>query len=399
MRSIRIFGPYQQHRKWRLVARYPDGSREVFPFDSEASAKRAKREMYRAAEGHTTIEQAIAQYERHLLKSKGNKSRSVSTTIGRLRTWLAAMTVISEATAARIAAAYEQRCGQVLLDAEGNPRLDENGKPKTIAVDTHRNELAEVKTFFAWCVTQRWLQRNPAADVQPVGKRRRGKRRRSKRQLRLGEAQTFGAFLIERASGGDESALALAVALELQLRAGEIVQLRARDVDQGVYGGRKLVILWVADDDGQQLKSDAARRQLIVESPKLAELLRQRAKGRLPGAWLFPSPRSQSGHRGHTWLRKRAAKLCEAAGVEYVCPHGLRGSGATLAELDLVLESELTRRMGHESATTAEQAYLAPGTRQLARARRGARVIGGGAAVVSPGTDLEKTVPGDVCEK
>ena len=49
-----------------------------------------------------------------------------------------------------------------------------------MTVDTHRNELGQVKTFIRWCIDQGWLWRAPLARVKPIGKRRRGQK-----QLRI----------------------------------------------------------------------------------------------------------------------------------------------------------------------------------------------------------------------
>lgn len=55
-----------------------------------------------------------------------------------------------------------------------------------VAVDTHRNELSEVKTFLRWCVGKSMLPRSPAEEVEPIGRRRKGKP-----QLRRAEAMAF----------------------------------------------------------------------------------------------------------------------------------------------------------------------------------------------------------------
>jgi len=54
------------------------------------------------------------------------------------------------------------------------------------STDTHRNELAEVKTFLRWCVKKGHLRKNPAEEIEGIGKRKKGKP-----QLRAGEAVEF----------------------------------------------------------------------------------------------------------------------------------------------------------------------------------------------------------------
>jgi len=41
--------------------------------------------------------------------------------------------------------------------------------------DTHRNALAEAKTFCRWLVEQKLLRSNPIETVKPIGKRSYGK--------------------------------------------------------------------------------------------------------------------------------------------------------------------------------------------------------------------------------
>jgi integrase len=132
----------------------------------------------------------------------------------------------------------------------------------------------------------------------------------------------------------------------------------ARDVD--VTPER--VVLWVPDS-----KTDAGKRRLVVPEP-LAGLLAARVKSKL--GWLFPSESSDSGHREPTWLRKNIRKLCDDAGVPYVCPHGARGTAATLAELAGVAGEAVARQLGHTSHRITADHYLARGTVEQVRVDR-----------------------------
>ena len=98
------------------------------------------------------------------------------------------------------------------------------------------------------------------------------------------------------------------------------------------------------------------------------------AKGKLPGAWLWPGE-SESGHRELTWLRKGLAKLCKQAGVLVVCPHGLRGTHATLAEEAGTAGEAVARQLGHTSHRVTEDHYLERGTVERARGRAVLQVV------------------------
>ena len=53
-------------------------------------------------------------------------------------------------------------------------RNTRQGRP--FSVDSHRNILAEAKSFLRWCtVKKKWLARNPLEEVEGVGKRKHGK--------------------------------------------------------------------------------------------------------------------------------------------------------------------------------------------------------------------------------
>jgi hypothetical protein len=70
---------------------------------------------------------------------------------------------------------------------------------KAFSVDSHRNILAEAKTFLRWCLAKKkWLVRDPLEQVEGVGKRRHGKA-----QLRIGEARRWLVKAVELADAGE----------------------------------------------------------------------------------------------------------------------------------------------------------------------------------------------------
>ena len=129
---------------------------------------------------------------------------------------------------------------------------------------------------------QGWIRQNPLAGVKPIGKRRRGKA-----QLRINETRRLVAHAILQACWSDEEAgtpnlrfnregaLAVLVALLMGMRAGEVVMIEKRDLDDG---GK---LLWISDS-----KTEAGKRTLRVPAV-LQHLLRQQAR-RARGDRLWP---------------------------------------------------------------------------------------------------------------
>jgi hypothetical protein len=80
-------------------------------------------------------------------------------------------------------------------------RFRETKYGKPLAEDSHRNILAEAKTFLKWCTGKGYLRGNPLEGVQGTGKRRHGKP-----QLRIDEARKWQAKAEMLADEGDRFA-------------------------------------------------------------------------------------------------------------------------------------------------------------------------------------------------
>lgn len=338
----RVWGPYRDGaRGWRVVTAEPGraGRRSVETFADEAEARDYAARARRAAPNEVMMETALDAYEKHLA-GKGNRAGSIATTMTRVRTWCQGVDLVRQLTPRRLGATYEARA-------------------QKISTDTHRNELAEVKTFCRWVVAQGWLRASPSEAIQPTGRRRRGKP-----QLRAGEAQRLSRLALELAQTGDEGALAVLAFLWLGCRAGELLERRCRDVDGS--------LLWIED-----AKTDAGERRLELPA-ELAELLAAQVAGRPGEAWLWPSSRAGTGHRERTWARRQARRVARLAGVPYVPPHGLRGTNSTLAEEAGTAPLVVARSLGHASTDVTAAHYTAPGVREQQSRRRAMKVIQGG---------------------
>lgn len=344
-RSARVWGPYRHGRGYRLYFSRAGKKCATETVATREEAERLKRALVRELETleGLTIEVALMQYERHLV-DKGNKAQSVKGTLLRMREFFP----------------DQQRSLRSLTPKDGGtlyrrlvtePRKA-TGKP--LAADSHRNYLAEAKSFLRWCVAHGWLAASPLAHVIGQGRRRRGKA-----QLGIDEAQRLSATALERVREGDVGALAVLVLLHMGLRAGELVNLRVRDLD---HGGRILWIREATDSEVSHLKTPAARRAPKVPACLQAPLLLL-AAGRKGNEKLF-------GQHWRDWPREQTARLCKLAGVESVTAHGLRGLKATLSLLGGEDPDVVARSLGHTSSKITLDVYAAPGTREQLEQQR-----------------------------
>ena len=283
-------------------------------------------------------------YEIYLRDEKGNKPGSVATTIHRLgRFFVEAELPLGSLSEAKCAVYYDQLRGTIT-------RL---GKP--VAVDVHRNTLAEAKTFLRWCCKRRWLGRNPLETVEGIGKRKHGKP-----QLRIDEARRWMAAALRLADEGEDGAVGAMMSLLMGMRAGEIVSRVVRDVDDG---GR---LLWIPE-----AKTEAGRRTLEVPGVLRPYLVRL-VKGRDSQALLFEQ-------HWRDWVRKWVARICKEARVPAVSAHGMRGLHATLAMDARVTGHVVAASLGHETVSTTETSYARREAVSGARQRKAIRVLEEGA--------------------
>lgn len=336
--GARVLGPYPKRDKWRLVVRDERGAESFVTYATKDEAEQVKRALERELSGTSSrsIADALDAYEVYLRDVKQNKPTSVRTTLIRLRTFFVDEELaLLDLTPKRAAALY--------LNLS-----------KAQATDSHRNTLAEAKTFLRWCVQQKWLAANPLAEVIAVGKRRHGKP-----QLRIDEARRWLTVAGELAGQGDEGAIAAMVTLLLGLRCSEVVSRVVRDLDDG---GR---LLWIPDS-----KTPAGRRTLEVPEQLRPHLLAL-AEAKLPAALLF-------GQHWRDWPRKQVQRICALAKVPTVCAHAMRGLHSTLAVEAGTTPHVVAASLGHESPSVTLRSYVAPGSAEQAKARRVLTVLHGG---------------------
>ena len=342
----RILGPYPIGKQWRVVVVGTGGERDSRFYPTKEKAEEIIRAVRRefAKNGDKSVTEALDAYERYLLDDKGNKPGSVEDTLYRLGAFFPDGEVLLRDLSTRTCSGYYESL-----------RTRKSRLGKSFSVDSHRNILAEARSFLRWCSTKRkWISRNPLEEVEGVGKRKHGKA-----QLRVDEARRWVATAVDLADGGKEGAVAALMALVMGMRANEIVSRVVRDLDDG---GK---LLWIPDS-----KTEAGRRTLQVPELLQSHLLAI-AEGKPPEAKLF-------GRHWRDWVRKWVNRICQAAGVPKVTAHGMRGLHSTLAVENGVSAHVVAASLGHESSTTTMQSYVKPEAAAGARQRRVMTVLKGG---------------------
>lgn len=337
-RNDRAVGPYQRGGSWRVVYIGADGSRETKSYESQSEARR-ERDLYNRIATNRTVDEAVTAYL-DWLRTEGPKGRPLRES--------------SVVTAGYRLKAILKPDGRSLLSITPKEatRLYQH-RTELAKGDTHRGELTVVTGMFDFCVdVKRWLEANPFAEVKPRGQLSTGKE-----VLRLNEAREFYSVCIAENS---VPSIAAATALLMGLRAGELAGLKVEDLDDNGS------LLWIVRG-----KTRNAVRQVRVPL-SLRAPLGCLAEGKLPEAALFTGLTRYS-------LHHHVGRLCRLAGVRVVCPHGLRGSAATVA-VDLGIDlGQVAAGLGHGNTSVTRRHYIGGGAEQSAGADRAE------ASIVQPG--------------
>lgn len=330
-----IYGPYRHGNRHRIICVNGHGIASVIAScatEEEARNEKRKAERELSARGGILVEQAIETYELHQ-RAKGNKPRTIETTIGRLEVFFGelALRPLLDVGSLDCKRRYQALAGQY-------------------AVDTHRNILNQTRTFFNWCKKERYIKRNPIAELEGEGKRKKGKP-----QLRIDESRTWIETALERRS--DPRVVAAMVTILMGMRASEVVSRVVRDLDDG---GR---LLWIPDS-----KTESGKRTLEVPEV-LQPLLVQACRDKLPEARIFLISRYV--------LRNCVREICEEAGVKVVGPQSMRGTHSSLAVQAGATGPLVAAALGHSSFSITEKHYLDPSIGGQAKQRATWKVLEG----------------------
>jgi integrase len=283
-----------------------------FASEREAEAKAADLRPAAARQNGATTAQVFALYEEHLTE-KGNKTRSIATTVYRVQLLLAPL------------------MGRALVSVSRQDTGRAVHRLADLAPDSRLNIAAEARTFLRWCLSAGHLTEDVTPDLKVQARRRRGKP-----QLRIDEARKWLGVALDLANNGHAGAAGAAMTLLMGMRASEIADRTVRDLDDGGS------LLWIP-----QAKTRAGVRRLRVPAVLQAALLTL-VKGRPSHAKLFDGATRY-------WVDYHVKRLCRLANVPRVCAHGMRGLHATLATDADVTADQVARALGHDSFTTTER--------------------------------------------
>jgi len=332
----RVLGPYEIRGRWRIIIVSADRSRVARDFETEKEARQVFRSLSREmGEVSISVAEAIERYEAYLRDEKQNKPRSIQTTIYRVRTLLHEKDLLLRELTPTLCKGY--------YDELRNRQTRMN---RVAAVDSHRNVLAQTKTFLRWCVGRGHLGKSPLEEVQGVGRRRAGKD-----QLRIDEARQWYQTALSIAQAGEPGAVAALMTLLLGLRAQEVVAREVRDVDDGGH------LLWIPDS-----KTEAGKRTLEIPEA-LRPLLLKLTESRDGRARLFPE-------RDRHWVLRWVRAVCRKSGLRIVCAHAMRGLHGTMAIERGVTGHAVAAALGHESQAISFRHYVDKETAGQARQRR-----------------------------
>lgn len=336
----RVYGPYPDGDKWRVVLRSETGQRVTKTLPSLSDAETFIRDLERqvqALEVPRTIGDALVEYlsDREAAGLKPLSMRSLHDRLTRFLPLGARLTISAERAAEIYHAATVQ-----------TTRYQRPPTPMT-----HRLRLRSARAFYGWCIDRNYVTANPFARVKGIGRVNAGKL-----QLRLDEVRQLVDVLHQHADAGHEVAAALLLQLVLGVRSSEILHRQIRDIDDG---GR---ILWIPDG-----KTKNARRRLSIPE-ELQPLIKRLVADRSLEDLLIGSRRTTPYSSPVLW--KHLRNFCRLAGVRRVCPHSLRGLHSTLAIEAGSTSGAVIAQLGHSSFRTTEQHYLDKDRRHDASMRR-----------------------------
>lgn len=322
---------FQDRKKWRVRVVDRETRRSVtHSYETEAEARAAAPKLQRQYTRPVgkPVHEAIRDY-RARLEAKGNKPRSIETTLGRLQDVFQGVeeVVTGELTPEMVAGAFDR-----YATTPGR----KSGKVPSVA--TRANTLNEARTFCRWLAEQDWTKAELLEGVKVEGRRKR-----RKPQLdRVEDARRFKAKALELATQGDQGATAALATLLLGLRASEVANTTVGDLDDGCR-------VWIV----REAKTEAGDRRVMIPED-LRGLVSKLAAGKPLTAKLFGDQANRH------WVLRSVQRVCREAGVPVISAHGMRGTHASLAVQAGVSGLAVAASLGHESFTVTERHYATP---------------------------------------
>ena len=340
----RVNGPTKHGRKWRVTFSRGSGrEREVAyeSFDTQAEADACIANARDEAQG-LTVKGAVDKLLEHK-RAKGVAESTVEYYEHRL--W---MTLGLPANASR-PVRWVTRRGAELYQASMAGHAN----------DTHISGLVVAKMWGAWCVKQRILKVDPFAEVEPMGRRRRGS---TKPRLTVNESRQLEAYCL--AKPDDPDRVLTYGYLMLGKRASELAGLTVRDLD----------------DDGWLVRITKSKTEASETAVGVPETLRPMllglANGKAPDAHLFVN---QSGAPMSRYVaRERVMAVLKAAGVPALPPQALRRTFTDNAGRQGFALRAIADMTGHETPAVTQRSYISAGVVDGAAVERNFKVLAGG---------------------
>jgi integrase len=321
---------YQDRTRWRVrIVDRATGRKSVTSYGTEGDARKAAIALLRTYERPTgkVLEKALADYGGYL-QLKGNRPRSISTTLERLTTLFSSgdlLRVVSgDLTPVQARKAWEKYTSTPGKKSKRPP-----------AVNTRVGVLVQAKTFLRWCASKGWAQEGLLGGIEVLGERKRGK----PQFVGKDESRKFLAKALELGAEGDAGAIAGATALLLGMRASEITDRTVRELD----------------DDGKVLVITSAKTRAGIRRLEVPEVLRPLlaglAKGKEPTDKIF-GPKAE-----RYWVLRAVNRVCKLASVTIITAHGLRGTHASLAVGAGISGPAVAASLGHETFGVTSRHY------------------------------------------
>jgi integrase len=355
--------PYKHHQKWRVWFRGADGRRCHHTFDTEEAAVafiQKERAKLLPTGGHA-IGDLLSQY---LESRRLNLRPSSIKTLGfRIRTIIQGRDAVAVEIFPWIRAWSEHAAKQ--------------------SVDSQHGILAANRGLIGWCVTAGFLRRDPLAEIQVNGHKKRGKK-----QLHIDESRRFVAEALKHPN--DPLAVACAAMIYTGLRPGEIMGLQVRDLDADG------TILWV-----EESKTEAGKRGVEV-AEVFRPFLESLARGRKSQDYLFDfqpersrTCRDERKRRTDALLR-RTRSLCQSADLPVVCSHSMRGLHSTLAAGFGATGHAVAKALGHTSFNVTKRHYVNRDVLENASLRKSLQVLQGSPSGSQGGNWSSESVTADL---
>lgn len=324
----RVVGVYYDRHRQRWQVRFiRAGAGRSLSYTSEAEALR-KADWLRGE-----IARAAAQTVGALLEEWIATQQHLTSGTRRTRRAAVLWLLPAEMTAAALGRAQ----GAALLE-----RAVRTSAQRSVA--SQRQAAKEARRFCQWLMECRGLGRNPVEGLTVAGRTRRG--HESHQQLSRVQVR---AFLSEAHKRRDPASIAAACFFLLGRRIGDLLGTPERH--GALVGGVEIFAAGggVVRGLGKGSIPWTSPIVSVPEYPDLADRLAALVAGRGPDEPLFPG-RVPGQQLCQATARRACRDICAAAKVPQVCPHGLRGTLATLAAEAEVPEAIAARALGHTQA-------------------------------------------------